>query len=153
MGFVDLQKVRSLVEPVVGQLGYELIDVRFLTDRGRRLLRILVDREGGISVGDCERVSREIETLLEVEGAVRERYDLEVSSPGLDRPLVKESDFIRFAGKNLALKTKEPIVEYGGRRNYKGLLKGLEGNDVVMIVDGKEYRISLGLIERANLVF
>jgi ribosome maturation factor RimP len=153
MGFVDLQKVRSLVEPVVGQLGYELIDVRFLTDRGRRLLRILVDREGGVSVGDCERVSREIETLLEVEEAVRERYDLEVSSPGFDRPLVKESDFARFAGKNAALKTKEPVVAYGGRRNYKGLLKGVEEGVVVMMIDGKEFRIPLGLVERAHLVF
>jgi ribosome maturation factor RimP len=131
-------------------LGYELLELRFLTEQGRQFLRIMIDREGGISVGDCERISREVETLLEVEEVVKGRYDLEVSSPGLDRPLVKESDFVRYAGRNASLKTREPIE---GRRNYKGLLKGMEGGTVVMVIDGKEFRIPIGLVEKAHLVF
>jgi len=153
MGLVDLEKVRSLVEPVTGQLGYELLDLRFLTEQGRHLLRLTIDKEGGVTLADCQRVSREIETLLEVEETVRERYHLEVSSPGLDRPLVKESDFVRFAGKTISLKTREPVVEYGGRRNYKGLLKGVENRSVVMVIDGQEYRVPFDLMERAKLVY
>lgn len=130
-------------------LGYELVDVRFVVEQGRPTLRIFVDKEGGITVGDCERVSREIDTLLDVEGVVRERYLLEVSSPGLNRPLVQEKDFVRFAGKTAFLATTEPIE---GRRRYKGLLKGVEDGKAVMEIDGKEYRVPLNLIGKANLV-
>ncbi len=147
---VDLSRIRVIVEPILGALGFELVDLRFLTEHGRRILRLFVDREGGISVGDCQRVSREIETVLEVEGVVRERYDLEVSSPGLDRPLTKEEDFRRFIGRQAFLKTREAIE---GRRHYKGVLKGLEEGNVVMEIDKKDYRIPLGLVERAHLVY
>lgn len=149
---MDIQKTQQLIEPVVGLLGYELVQVRFLVDQGRPTLRIFVDREGGVTIGDCEKVSREIETLLEVEGAVRERYHLEVSSPGLNRPLTKESDFSRFAGKIASLTTRNPVPEYGDRRHYKGLLKGVEDGKAVMEIDGKEYRVPLGLVGKANLV-
>ena len=147
---VDLVRVRSLVEPVLNELGYELVDLRFLTDQGRWVLRLFMDKEGGIQVGDCERVSREVETLLEVESVIGERYSLEVSSPGLDRPLVREADFIRYAGQQASLKTREPI---DGRRNYKGLLKGMEGSLIMMEIDGKEFRIPIGLVERARLIY
>jgi ribosome maturation factor RimP len=79
-----------------------------------------------------------------------ERYLLEVSSPGLDRPLVKEADFVRFVGKIASVATREPIE---GRRNYKGLLKGMDEGHVVMEIDQKIYRVPLALIERANLVY
>lgn len=149
MALVNLQRLQSLVEPVLTQLGYELVELRPLTERGRQILRILIDREGGVSVGDCEKVSREVDTLLEVESSLRERCDLEVSSPGLDRPLVKASDFGKYAGKAAAVRTSQPIE---GRSNYKGLLKGLEGESVVMVIDNQEYRIPLRWIERAHLV-
>lgn len=150
MAFVDLQKIRTLVEPIVSQLGYELLEARFLTEQGRPLLRISIDREGGIQVGDCQRVSREIETVLEVEEMVGLPYHLEVSSPGFDRPLVKETDFVRYVGKIASIKTREPI---DGRRNYKGLLQGVEEGRVLMMIDGKEFKIPVGLIERAHLVY
>lgn len=150
MAAVELEKVRQLVEPIVREFGLELIACQWGTDPSGRALRILIDREGGVTVGDCQTISREVETVIEVEGLVGDRYHLEVSSPGLNRPLVKEEDFSRFAGKTAAVKTSQPIE---GRRNYKGLLKGLGEGQVVMEIDGKEYRIPLGLIEKAHLVF
>lgn len=147
---MNIEKIRLLVEPVLVTLGYELVDVRFVVEQGRSTLRVFVDKEGGVTVGDCERVSREIETLLEVEEVVRDRYLLEVSSPGLNRPLVQEKDFVRFAGKTASLTTTEPI---DGRRNYKGFLKGVEEGKAVMEIDGKEYRVPLKLIGKANLCY
>lgn len=147
---MNVEKVRSLIAPVLETLGYELIDVRQVSELGRNILRVCIDCEGGVKLADCERVSREIETLLEVEGDIRDRYSLEVSSPGLNRPLVKETDFVRFAGKVAAVKTREPI---DGRRNYKGMLKGVEEGRAVMVIDGQEYRVPLDLIEKAHLVY
>ena len=149
---MDIQKIRVLVEPVIAGLGCEVLEIRFLTEMGRRVLRIAIDRPEGVQVGDCERASREISTLLDVEG-IGDRYFLEISSPGLDRPLVKEADFVRFTGKMASLKTREPVVEHGGRRNYKGTLKGVEEGRVVMTIDGQDYWVPLSLIERASLVY
>ncbi len=150
---MDVRKIRSLVEPVLEPMGYELVDARFLTENGRRILRLFVDREGGTTVGDCERISRELETLLEVEGVLGERSVLEVSSPGLDRPLTKESHFVKFAGKTAAVTTSRPVDAYGDRKNYKGLIRGVEQGQVVMEIDRQEYRVPLDLIEKAHLVF
>ena len=147
---MDISKARSLIDPIVKEMGCELLEVRSLTEYGRNILRVLVDKDGGVAVGDCEKISREIDTLLEVEGVAGSGYLLEVSSPGLDRPLVKESDFVRFAGKMVSLKTREAIE---GRRNYKGLLKGVEASQIVMVIDGKEYRVPVELVERAHLVY
>ena len=150
--FMDrsLQKAFDLIGPILLPLGFELVDLQLATEPGRRILRVLIDKEGGISVGDCEKASREIETAIEVEEVIRERYSLEVSSPGLDRPLVKEADFVRFAGQTASIKTREPIE---GRRNYKGTLKGVEAGEIVIEVDHQDYRIPWKLIEKANLVF
>ena len=102
----DVAKICFLVEPILNELGYELIDIQHLTEHGRWILRILIDRESGITLGDCQRVSREVETLLDVEEVIgRGSYLLEVSSPGFNRPLVKESDFTRYAEKRISLKT------------------------------------------------
>ncbi len=148
MGLVDIQKIRVLVEPVLQELGLDLVELRQLTEYGRPTLRVAIDKEGGVTVGDCQRVSREIDTLLEVEAGIRERFFLEVSSPGLDRPLNKEADFVRFVGRSASVKTREPIE---GRRNYKGLLKGVADGTIVMVIDGREYKIPVGLVERAHL--
>ena len=153
MGLSNLERIRFLVEPVLNPMGYEMVDARFLTEHGRRILRLFVDREGGVTISDCERVSREIETMLEVEGVLGERSILEVSSPGLDRPLTKPEHFQKYAGKMAAVTTAQPIDEYGGRRNYKGLIRSVEDGQVVMEIDRQEYRVPLGLIEKAHLVF
>ncbi len=147
---VDLRKIESLVGPVAASLGYELVQAQLAGDQGGSILRILIDRAGGVQVADCEQLSREISTLLDVEGAVPGRYRLEVSSPGLNRPLVKEADFVRYVGSRAQVKTSVPIE---GRRNYAGELRAVESGSVVMKIDGIEYRVPIGLIEKANLVF
>lgn len=147
---IDVERARHIIEPILGSLGLELIDVRFVVDQGRPVFRILIDKTGGVTVGDCQKVTREIETVLEVEGVISGRYFLEVSSPGLDRPLVREADFFRFMGQMATVKTREPIE---GRRNYKGLLKAVEEGQIIMEIDRKEHRIPMGLIEKAHLVY
>lgn len=147
---VDLRKVEGLVAPIAASLGYELVQAQWVTDQSGWMLRLLLDREGGLQVGDCERFSREVETLLEVEGLVPVRYRLEVSSPGLNRPLVKEADFLKYSGRQAVVKTGEALA---GRRNYKGLLQGLEAGNILMLIDGQEFRIPIGLVEKAHLVF
>lgn len=149
MGFVDIQRIKDLVEPVLRELGLELVELRQLTEYGRPILRVAIDKEGGVTVGDCQQISREIDTLLEVEAGIRERFFLEVSSPGLDRSLNREADFVRFVGQSASVKTRAPIE---GRRNYKGLLKGVEKGTIVMVIDGQEYKIPVGLVEKAHLV-
>ena len=148
-----MEKISLVSEPVLDHWGYELVEVRYVVEQGAPVLRLLVEKkgsEGGISVGDCEKISRELSTLLEVEDLLPGRCFFEVSSPGLDRPLVKESDFIRFSGKMISLKTREAIE---GRRNYKGLLKGLEEGNILMSIDNRDYRVPLTLIDRAHLVY
>lgn len=147
---VDLNKVKGLVEPILSQLGYELVDLRFLTEYGRSILRLFIEKEGGVTIGDCEVVSREIDTPLEIEGLLPGPYVLEVSTPGVDRPLVKESDFSRFAGRKAHIRLREPM---DGRKNFKGRIQGVEGKEVLIEVDQQSYRIPLEAISRANLVF
>ncbi len=147
---MDLPKVRQVAEPILAGLGLELIDVQFLVDQGRPVLRVLMDKPGGVTVEDCRRISREIDTVLEVEGVVTGRYFLEVSSPGLDRPLLKEADFVNYVGKVAAVKTREPIE---GRRNYKGLLKGVEEGRIRIEIDGQDFLVPLELVEKAKLVY
>lgn len=146
---LDLQRVRSLIESIVAPLGYELVDVSQLSEAGRWLLRVLIDREGGVTVGDCQRVSREIETPLDVDELVPAACRLEVSSPGLDRPLVKERDFEKYAGREAKIETKDPI---DGRRNFKGVLKGMDEGMISITVDGRDFRIPLGGVKKARLV-
>lgn len=149
MFFMDLNKIQTLVEPVLKEIGCEWVEGKIVFEHGRRILRLLVDKEGGVTVGDCEKVSREVGVLLDVEGAVDDRYVLEVSSPGINRPLVKEADYQKFLGKMASIKTREPI---DGRRNYKGVLQKLENSEVEILIDGKIYRVPLALVEKAKLV-
>lgn len=143
-----LKKVEDLIGPVICSLGYMLIEREFVMDGGRWVLRLYIDREGGITVGDCERVSNGIGDLLEVEGVIPMNYTLEVSSPGLDRPLRKREDFEKFCGSNIRLRTSHPIE---GRSNYKGVLVAMDGDDIVMRIDGAEYRIPFSALLRARL--
>lgn len=147
----DTDDLRSLLEPAVNVLGCELVAIEHVARGGRRgqLLRIYIDREGGVTLDDCERVSHQVSGVLDVEDVIRGSYVLEVSSPGLDRPLVAERDFERFSGAVIRARTDTPI---NGQRNFKGTLHGLRGSDVVMEVDGREVALPLERIERARLV-
>ena len=139
---MDLQK---LLEATLAGLGYELVDFD-RSGRGR-LVRLFIDKEGGISVDDCARVSRHLTRVLAVENIGYDR--LEVSSPGLDRPLKKEEDFVRFAGHKARIKVRVPI---DGQRNFVGVLREVRSGAVQLDVEGRLLSLELGNLEKARLV-
>lgn len=143
------QRICDLLEPSVTGLGYELVGVELERSGSRPVLRVFLDHDAGITIGDCETASRQIGAVLEVEDPVPESWMLEVSSPGLDRPLLRSDHFVRFAGRPVRLRTTEPL---DGRRGWKGRLVGCREGNVVVREDGEERLIPLGLIGKANLV-
>lgn len=145
-----VKNVETLISPILAGFGYELVDVQFIKDLGRWKLRIFIDQPGGVKVGDCAKASHAIEDIIEVEGHISHAYDLEVSSPGLSRPLKKKEDFEKFKGQVVKIEGKQPI---DGRRNWKGELLGMSGEDVLVVVDGKTYSVPFNEILRAKLVF
>ena len=143
------QSVQELIEPAAESFGLELVLVQYRRESAGWILRVLVDRPGGVSIDDCAELSREISNLMDVEDLIPGAYRLEVSSPGLDRPLVRPEDFNRFAGKLVTLRTLEPV---NGRRNFKGTLDGMQGDSVVIRIEQESYEIEFAQIEKANLV-
>ncbi len=135
-----------MVQPVVTGMGYELVDVQ--ASNGGRLLRLFIDKPGGVGLEDCAAVSRQLSRVFEVEGIDYER--LEVSSPGLDRPLRKGADFARFAGQKAELRMRTPDAT--GRRRFVGVLRGAEAGRVSLELDGQTVGLTLGDVERARLV-
>ena len=135
-----------MVEPVVTGMGYELVDAQ--ASGGGRLLRLFIDKPGGVTLEDCEAVSRQMTRVLAVEGIDYER--LEVSSPGLDRPLRKGADFARFAGHKAEVRMRTPDAT--GRRRFVGVLRGAEAGRVDIEVEGKTIALELDDVERARLV-
>lgn len=129
-------------------LGCELWGIELTSGRGSTL-RIFIEKEGGIELEDCERVSRQISSILDVEDPISSEYVLEVSSPGMDRPLFTLEQFGRFAGQTINVKLKIP---YEGRRKYKGLLVGIENQDVVLRCEGHEFLFPVESIDKANVV-
>ena len=143
-------KLSTLLEPVVEDLGYELIWVQLAGGEGSQIVRVFIDHADGIDVDDCAKVSREISGVMDVEDPIPGNYTLEVSSPGLDRPLVKPAHFEQFAGQQIKLRTYAPSLE--GRRRYTGTLKGVAGDEVEIEVDGELHAVPLDNIEIARLV-
>jgi len=144
------ENLARLIESAVAPMGYELVGVEYLSNgTSGSLLRVYIDHANGITVDDCARVSHQISGVLDVEDPIRENYSLEVSSPGLDRPLFVRQDFERFAGRGANLKTRSKLHD---RRRFKGLLKGTEGDDVLIEVEGELFRLPLEQIDKARLV-
>lgn len=135
-----------MISPVVSGMGYELVDLQ--AANGGRMLRLFIDKAGGIGVEDCAAVSRQLSRVLEVEGIDYER--LEVSSPGLDRPLRRSDDFARFVGHKADVRMR--TADASGRRRFVGVLRGVQGGAVDVEVDGKTVRLALDDLERARLV-
>jgi ribosome maturation factor RimP len=124
-------KIREIIEPAINALGIELDNIELNKMRGKALLRIYIDREEGITIDDCTLVSREVETLLDVEDPIPYSYVLEVSSPGLDRPLRNIRDFVRFSGRNVRVITKEPIDK---QTFFVGQLAEADDNEIVLLL-------------------
>jgi len=136
--------VVKLVETTVNGLGYELVDFE---RSGRGVLRVFIDKPGGISLDDCQTVSNQLTRLFPVENVAYDR--LEVSSPGLDRPLKKEADFARFAGEKVQLKLRMPMA---GRKNFAGIIGGVADGILQLDVDGSLVAIELSNLDKARLV-
>ena len=127
-------------------MGYELVDVQ--ASNGGRLLRLFIDKPGGVTLDDCAAISRHLTRVLAVEGIDYER--LEVSSPGLDRPLRKEADFVRFAGQKAEVRMRTP--DASGRRKFAGVLRGVEAGEVSVELEGQTVRLALDDVDRAKLI-
>ncbi|MDH5409397.1 MAG: ribosome maturation factor RimP [Gammaproteobacteria bacterium] len=140
----------ALIEPVVTGLGYELVGIEYLPQGKHSLIRIYVDSEQGIQLEDCEKVSRQISAVLDVEDPITGQYVMEVSSPGLDRPLFKPEHYLRFLGHRAKLRLRQPL---NGQRKFRGeLLSADETHVVLQDVDtGQEFKLTLADIEKANL--
>ncbi len=143
-----LQEVREVVEPILQSQGYELVDLEYQRESRGWVLRIYLDREGGITLDDCTGVSHEVGAVLEVKDVIPNAYVLEVSSPGLTRPLKKPEDYNRFRNQLVKIKLFQPL---DGRRNFKGILLGLEVETVRVEADGQVFEIPLQSIAKANL--
>ena len=141
----------GLLEPVATGLGYELIDIEFSSAGRNSVVRVYIDRTDGAGVGldDCERVSRAIGAVLEAEDPSGHEYQLEVSSPGFDRPLRTAAHFARFAGSEARIELAAPIE---GRRRFRGLLGPVADGNVTIEVDRREWKLPLAGISKARLV-
>ncbi|PLX44902.1 MAG: ribosome maturation factor RimP [Deltaproteobacteria bacterium] len=149
-----LREIDSIVRPVVEDFGFELVDVEMTSEHGRQILRLLLDKEGGITLDECARVSREVSPHLEVADRIPSRYTLEVSSPGIRRPLKRPVDFTRFKGQVIMVRTSEPIDPLSSRKKFRGVNLGLD-EDGALILDAEEPRekinVALDLILEARL--
>ena len=142
------EKLIFLTEPLLGQLGYELVDLEYAPGRNSAVLRLFIDRPDGVGLDDCERVSHEVSALLDVEDPVPSAYTLEVSSPGLDRVLRIPAHFGRFIGERIWLELRLPR---DGRRRYTGQLVSLDEAGIELNVDGAIVRVLFAEIGRARL--
>ena len=144
-----LEQLQALLAPVVEALGYECWGVEFISQGRHSVLRVYIDRPEGILIDDCEAVSRQVSGILDVEDPISGEYTLEVSSPGMDRPLFTLEQFAKHAGEQVKIRLRSP---YEGRRNYQGILRGVEEQDVVVLVDDHEYLLPIDSIDKANII-
>ncbi len=145
-----MRDLAELFEPVIESMGYELVGVEFNAGGGHGTLRVYIDREAGVNIDDCAAISHQVSGILDVEEPIKQAYDLEISSPGIDRPLFKLADFERFSGNTAKIRL---AVALQGRKNFKGRLQGVVDSKLVAIeVDGERFDLPYADIARANLV-
>lgn len=142
-------RLEEIISSAIELLGYDYVAYELVPQGSRMLLRIYIDSAEGVTIRDCEIVSRQVSAVLDVEDPIQRRYFLEVSSPGSDRLLIKEEHYKRFVGHQIKVKLRQ---SRNGRRNYSGLLQAVTDGNVTMVVDGDTYVLSISDIEKANLV-
>lgn len=146
-----LNRVEELVTPVLENLGLELVEREFLSDQGRWVLRLYIDREQTpVTIDDCKTASRAMEGVLDVEDVIPQRYSLEVSSPGLNRPLRRAKDFEKFAGSRVEVTTKQLV---NGQHHFTGTLKGLRESSIVVAEGDREWQIPLAELKKAKIKY
>ena len=139
----------ELFEPVITALGYEMLGIEYFKQKDGSLLRLYIDSDAGITLDDCTRVNHQVIGVLDVHDPIKERYHLEISSPGLDRPLFTLKQFQRFLGQQVKIKLREKIDE---RRKFTGVIKAIEETAVLVSEEGIDYLIPADVIDSAHLV-
>ena len=142
-------KLSDMLMPAVEALGFELLGVEFVRAGKHSILRVFIDHENGISVDDCADVSHQVSAVLDVEDPITTEYNLEVSSPGMDRPLFKAQHYAQVVGETIQIKLTLP---QDGRRNFKGKLVACENGFIDIEVDGQRFLLALDNIDKGNLV-
>ena len=142
------ERLSALIEPLLGRLGFELVELEYSSAHARALLRLYIDREAGVGLEDCERVSREVASLLDVEDPIPCAYTLEVSSPGFDRLLRTQAHFGRFVGSRVFVELREPRA---GRRRYTGKLLTVDDTGIALEVDRERVAVAFAEIGKARL--
>lgn len=145
----NVQQIQQLIKGAVKALGYDLWGVQLISQGRQKTLRIYIDSPQGITVDDCAAVSHQVSGILDVEDPIRDRYTLEVSSPGIDRPLFALAQYQHYVGQFIKVKLRVP---FEGRRNFAGMLTGVEGEDIVIQIDDEEYLLPYETIDKANIV-
>jgi ribosome maturation factor RimP len=145
-----LSAVTELLEPALEGMGYELVEVEYLCERGRWVLRLYIDQGKGITVDDCAAVSREMGDVLDSRDLIPHGYVLEVSSPGLNRPLRKEKDFEKRIGRKIRVRMAAPVE---GRRNFVGTLTGIRDGTLSLDVDRQSFSLPVSEVEKAHLIY
>lgn len=143
------QNLQEMLQGAVEDLGCELWGIECQRTGRFMTVRLFIDKEGGVTVDDCADVSRQVSAILDVEDPIADKYNLEVSSPGLDRPLFTLPQFERYIGQDIAVHLRIPVME---RRKWQGKLDRIENDMVILIVDGQEQVLVFGNIQKANVV-
>lgn len=144
------EKLSHMLQPAIEVLDLELWGIEYLTKGRSALLRVYIDSEEGVTIDDCEKVSRQISAILDVEDPISGEYTLEVSSPGLDRPLFTAEQYAAYVGEVINVRLNSPI---DGRRKFKGVLNSADPKTIVMTVDNQPVEILFSQIEKANVAY
>ena len=145
---VKQQQLQDMLRPTVDALGFELWGIEYLSQGKHSVLCVYIESENGINVDDCAQVSHQVGSLLDVEDAITGEYTLEVSSPGMDRLLFKLDQYPAYIGELIEIRLRSP---FEGRRKFRGVLKGIEGGDIVIQVDNHEYLLPQNAVEKARI--
>ncbi|MCN4143831.1 MAG: ribosome maturation factor RimP [Thiohalomonas sp.] len=149
---IKTQKLENLLEPVVTSMNYEFVGLEYPSQGRHSILRVYIDTEQGVGVDDCADVSRQLSAVLDVEDPIASEYSLEISSPGLNRPLFKLPQYAQFIGEDLKFKTIRPQLE-NGQRKFKGTIKAVENNNVIFeIEDHQMLTVAFSDIDSANII-
>lgn len=143
------ERITEMLAPSVEDLGYELVGIEYIRAGKHSTLRVYIDQEQGILVDDCAAVSRQVSAIMDVEDPITNEYTLEVSSPGMNRPLFKAEHYQTFAGDEVKIQLRMPIQN---RRRWKGVIVSAEDGIICLNVDGREERFALSNIQKANIV-
>ena len=143
-----IERVRLLADPILSSVGMDLVEVQYRREARGWVLRLIIDKEGGVTLDDCTLVSREMARTLDVEDLISTPYTLEVSSPGLNRPLNTERDYLKYRDHLIRVKTFSPVEN---RREFKGKLLGIANNLIEIKIDEGVYQIPLANVAKANL--